>query len=90
MSGKSSNLQKVTFVKHWTENLFSFRITRPSSFRFRSGEFVMIGLPNEEEGKPILRAYSIASPSWSEELEFYSIIVKMDHLTSVVKKHKSQ
>lgn len=87
MSEKSSNLQKVTFVKHWTENLFSFRITRPASFRFRSGEFVMIGLPNEE-GKPILRAYSIASPSWSEELEFYSIIVKNGPLTSKLKNIK--
>ena len=84
MSKQFSNLQKVTFIKHWTENLFSFRITRPSSFRFRSGEFVMIGLPNDE-GKPILRAYSIASPSWSDELEFYSIIVKDGPLTSKLK-----
>ena len=84
MSKQFSNLQKVTFIKHWTENLFSFRITRPASFRFRSGEFVMIGLPNDE-GKPILRAYSIASPSWSDELEFYSIIVKDGPLTSKLK-----
>ena len=75
MSKFSNNSHKVTFIKHWTESLFSFRIKRPPSFKFRSGEFVMIGLPNEED-KPILRAYSIASPSWSEELEFYSIIVK--------------
>ena len=84
MSKQFSNLQKVTFIKHWTKNLFSFRITRPASFRFRSGEFVMIGLPNDE-GKPILRAYSIASPSWSDELEFYSIIVKDGPLTSKLK-----
>lgn len=84
MSKQFSNLQKVTFIKHWTENLFSFRITRPASFRFRSGEFVMIGLPNDE-GKTILRAYSIASPSWSDELEFYSIIVKDGPLTSKLK-----
>ena len=84
MSKQFSNLQKVTFIKHWTEKLFSFRITRPASFRFRSGEFVMIGLPNDE-GKPILRAYSIASPSWSDELEFYSIIVKDGPLTSKLK-----
>ena len=84
MSKQFSNLQKVTFIKYWTENLFSFRITRPASFRFRSGEFVMIGLPNDE-GKPILRAYSIASPSWSDELEFYSIIVKDGPLTSKLK-----
>ena len=84
MSKFAQNYQKVTFIKHWTENLFSFRIKRPVSFKFRSGEFVMIGLPNEE-GKPILRAYSIASPSWSEELEFYSIIVKDGPLTSKLK-----
>ncbi|WP_010140475.1 ferredoxin--NADP reductase [Oceanicola sp. S124] len=79
--------QKVTFVKHWTDRLFSFRVTRPASLRFRSGEFVMIGLmgdPDEKTGrqKPILRAYSIASPSWDEELEFYSIKVPDGPLTS--------
>ena len=87
MSKFSKNLQRVTFVKHWTENLFSFRITRPKSFKFRSGEFVMIGLPNSND-KPILRAYSICSPSWSEELEFYSIIVKDGPLTSKLKNIK--
>lgn len=84
MSKFAQNYQKVTFIKHWTSNLFSFRISRPLSFKFRSGEFVMIGLPNED-GKPILRAYSIASPSWSEELEFYSIIVEDGPLTSKLK-----
>ena len=87
MSKLSNNCHKVTLIKHWTENLFSFRIQRPQSFKFRSGEFVMIGLPNEED-KPILRAYSIASPSWSEELEFYSIIVKDGPLTSKLKNIK--
>ena len=81
------NFQKVTYIKHWTENLFSFRIKRPLNFKFRSGEFVMIGLPNEEDN-PILRAYSIASPSWSDELEFYSIIVKDGPLTSKLKNIK--
>ena len=47
MSKFSNNFHKVTFIKHWTENLFSFRIQRPQSFKFRSGEFVMIGLPNQ-------------------------------------------
>jgi ferredoxin--NADP+ reductase len=84
---KNKNLQKVTFVKHWTDNLFSFKIKRPASFKFRSGEFVMIGLP-DISGKPILRAYSIASPSWSEELEFYSIIVENGPLTSKLKNIK--
>ncbi len=66
--------ETVTWVKHWTDRLFSFGLTRPASFRFRSGEFVMIGLPTEG-GKPIMRAYSIASPNWAEELEFLSIAV---------------
>ncbi|WP_300058130.1 ferredoxin--NADP reductase [uncultured Roseobacter sp.] len=79
--------QTVTAVQHWTDRLFSFRVTRPASLRFRSGEFVMIGLmgdPHPETGKqkPLLRAYSIASPSWDEELEFYSIKVQDGPLTS--------
>ncbi|MDO5622116.1 MAG: ferredoxin--NADP reductase [Paracoccus sp. (in: a-proteobacteria)] len=73
--------QTVTAVTHWTDRLFSFRVTRPDSLRFRSGEFVMIGLPGDN-GKPILRAYSIASPNWDEELEFYSIKVPDGPLTS--------
>ncbi|MEZ5795051.1 MAG: ferredoxin--NADP reductase [Defluviimonas sp.] len=73
--------QTVTSVRHWTDRLFSFRVTRPQSLRFRSGEFVMIGLL-DDRGKPLLRAYSIASPSWDEELEFYSIKVPDGPLTS--------
>ncbi len=78
--------QTVTKVTHFTDSLFSFRITRPASFRFRSGEFVMIGLPGTE--KPIYRAYSIASPSWDEELEFYSIKVPNGPLTEHLQKIK--
>lgn len=79
--------QTVTEVKHWTDRLFSFRVTRPASLRFRSGEFVMIGLmgdpdPKTGKQKPLLRAYSIASPAWDEELEFYSIKVQDGPLTS--------
>jgi ferredoxin--NADP+ reductase len=73
--------QTVTAVEHYTDRLFSFRVTRPRSLRFRSGEFVMIGLPGDD-GRPILRAYSIASPAWDEELEFYSIKVPDGPLTS--------
>ena len=73
--------QIVTAVTHWTDRLFSFRVTRPRSLRFRSGEFVMIGLLGET-GKPLLRAYSIASPAWDDELEFYSIKVPDGPLTS--------
>lgn len=77
--------QTVTAVKHWTDSLFSFRVTRPRSLRFRSGEFVMIGLMGDN-GKPLLRAYSIASPSWDDELEFYSIKVPDGPLTSRLQK----
>ena len=73
--------QTVTAVKHWTDRLFSFRVTRPRALRFRSGEFVMIGLLGDS-GKPLLRAYSIASPAWDDELEFYSIKVPDGPLTS--------
>ena len=80
------NVQTVTHVEHWTDRLFMFRTTRPASLRFRSGEFVMIGLMNEPNaaGKvlPLLRAYSIASPAWDDELEFYSIKVQDGPLTS--------
>ena len=77
--------QTVTSVTHWTDTLFSFRVSRPQSLRFRSGEFVMIGLL-KDDGKPLLRAYSIASPSWDDELEFYSIKVPDGPLTSRLQK----
>ncbi len=80
----------VKWVRHWNDRLFSFAVDRPASFRFRSGEFVMIGLPGIETAeqaasgkpaKPVMRAYSIASPSWSEEIEFLSIKVEDGPLT---------
>ncbi len=73
-------VEEVRSVRHWNEHLFSFSITRPASFRFRSGEFVMIGLPGE--GRPLLRAYSLASPAYADELEFLSIKVADGPLTS--------
>lgn len=79
--------QEVLEVQHYTDRLFRFRVTRPQSLRFRSGEFVMIGLmgdPDPKTGKqrPLLRAYSIASPAWDDSLEFYSIKVPDGPLTS--------
>lgn len=74
-------VETVTWVQHWTDTLFSFRCTRDPGFRFQSGQFVMVGL-TKEDGKPLVRAYSIASPSWHEELEFYSIKVPDGPLTS--------
>jgi len=70
--------ETVTEIEHYTDGLFRFRMTRPASFRFRSGEFVMIGLPGE---RPMYRAYSIASPNWDDKLEFYSIKVPGGPLT---------
>ncbi len=74
------HVERVTWVKHWTQSLFSLRTTRDPGFRFVSGQFVMLGL--EVEGKPLLRAYSIASAAWADELEFYSIKVPDGPLTS--------
>jgi len=78
-TSKAATHETVLTVRHWTERLFSFRITRPQSFRFRSGEFVMIGL--EIDGKPVMRAYSVASPAWDEKLEFYSVVAPDGVLT---------
>ncbi|MFK8081094.1 MAG: ferredoxin--NADP reductase [Granulosicoccus sp.] len=83
---RSAGEARVLAVRHWNERLFSFKVERPDSLRFRSGEFVMLGLMADvqKNGKPrpLLRAYSIASPSWDEELEFYSIKVPDGPLTS--------
>lgn len=72
--------ETVLDVRHWTENYFSFTTTRDDGFRFENGQFVMIGL--EVNGKPLMRAYSIASANWEEQLEFFSIKVPNGPLTS--------
>lgn len=74
------SVEKVLSVHHWNDELFSFRTQRDKSFRFSSGHFVMMGL--ELNTKPCLRAYSIASPSWEDHLEFFSIKVPHGKLTS--------
>lgn len=71
---------RVESVRHYTDKLFAFTCERPATLRFRSGEFVMIGLMNGE--RPLLRAYSIASPAWDDTLSFYSIKVPDGPLTS--------
>lgn len=76
----SISTQSVTEVHHWNKSLFSFRTTRDRSLRFENGHFVMLGLP--VDGKPLLRAYSIASPNYEEELGFLSIKVADGALTS--------
>ena len=72
--------EHVIDVQHWNDTLFSFRTTRDPGFRFESGQFVMIGL--QAEGRPLMRAYSIASANWEEHLEFFSIKVPDGPLTS--------
>src|ERR1700741_4865070 len=74
------NQESVLSVHHWTDNLFSFTTTRHPSFRFRNGEFTMIGLKVGE--RPLLRAYSVASANYEENLEFFSIKVPDGPLTS--------
>lgn len=74
------NIERVLSVHHWNDTLFSFKTTRDPGLRFRNGQFVMIGL--EVEGRPLMRAYSIASPNYEEELEFFSIKVDNGPLTS--------
>ncbi|MBS0531883.1 MAG: ferredoxin--NADP reductase [Proteobacteria bacterium] len=76
--------EKVLSVRHWTDTLFSFRATRDTSFRFANGQFAMIGL--EVEGRPLLRAYSMASANHEETLEFFSIKVADGPLTSRLQK----
>src|SRR5687768_5174812 len=72
--------ETVLDVRHWTDDYFSFTTTRDDGFRFDNGQFVMIGL--QTEGKPLMRAYSIASANWEEQLEFFSIKVPNGPLTS--------
>jgi ferredoxin/flavodoxin---NADP+ reductase len=74
------NTETVLEVHHWNDSLFSFKTTRDPSLRFRNGHFVMIGL--QVDGKPLLRAYSVASANYEENLEFLSIKVPDGPLTS--------
>lgn len=76
----SISTQSVTEVHHWNDSLFSFKTTRDRSLKFENGHFVMLGM--EVEGKPLMRAYSIASPNYDDELEFLSIKVPDGPLTS--------
>ncbi len=79
-SSASLSSQRVLSVHHWNENLFSFRTTRDAGLRFINGQFVMLGL--EHEGRPLTRAYSIASANHEDYLEFFSIKVPDGPLTS--------
>ena len=72
--------EKVTWVHHWSDRTFSFKCTRNTAFRFVAGEFAMIGLMID--GRRVVRAYSVVSPPWAEELEFLSIKIQDGELTS--------
>ncbi len=72
--------ERVTSVHHWNDKLFSFRVTRERGLQFSNGQFVMVGL--EVDGKPLTRAYSIASANYDDEMEFFSIKVPNGPLTS--------
>jgi ferredoxin/flavodoxin---NADP+ reductase len=76
--------EKVLSVRHWTDTLFSFTATRDTGFRFQNGQFAMIGL--EVDGRPLMRAYSMASANHEEALEFFSIKVADGPLTSRLQK----
>jgi ferredoxin--NADP+ reductase len=80
----SVHVVRVLSVQHYTDSLFAFTCERPASLRFRSGEFVMIGVMNGE--RPLLRAYSIASPAWDETISFYSIKAPNGPLTTKLQK----
>lgn len=81
------NIEKVLEVHHWNDTLFSFKTSRDPGFRFENGHFTMIGLP-QDNGRPLLRAYSIASANYEDELEFFSIKVPDGPLTSQLQKIK--
>jgi ferredoxin--NADP+ reductase len=81
---KGFNKETVTSVHHWNDSLFSFKVTRDAGLRFKNGHFIMIGLQLED--KPLMRAYSIASANYEEEMEFFSIKVQDGPLTSRLQK----
>ncbi len=72
--------ETVLSVHHWNDTLFSFKTTRDPGLRFKTGQFVMIGL--SINNKPLMRAYSIVSAPYEDHLEFYSIKVPDGPLTS--------
>ena len=81
------NHERVLSVHHWNDTLFSFKCTRDPGLRFENGQFVMIGL-QQDNGRPLMRAYSIASPNWEEHLEFFSIKVPDGPLTSQLRRSR--
>ncbi|XXM90126.1 ferredoxin--NADP reductase [Candidatus Hodgkinia cicadicola] len=81
---KQHVILNVISITHYTDRLFSFKTSRPKAFRFKAGEFVLIGLIIK--GKPLFRAYSLCGASWARTLEFYSIKVPNGPFTSFLQK----
>ncbi len=81
---KTISSERVTSVHHWNDTLFSFKTSRDPSFRYKNGHFTMIGLP--QAGRPLMRAYSLVSANYEDELEFFSIKVPDGPLTSQLQK----
>ena len=78
-------VEEITYIKQWTDHLFSFRITRNEAFKFIPGQFARLGVNGNEEGKMVWRPYSIVSADYDEELEFYSIVVPDGEFTQKLK-----
>ena len=88
MSKPAYNVRVIS-VKHYTDHLFSFKTTRPQDLIFQAGQFIMLGLESHDGSPAVMRAYSIASGPYDEELEFYSIKVPNGLLTSRLQKIKA-
>ena len=86
MSADKYTTETITAVRPWTDNLFSFRTTRDRGYRFVPGQFARIGVPGAAEGSIVWRAYSIASASYDEHLEFFSVVVPGGQFTSRLSK----
>ena len=79
-------VERITEVRPWTDNLFSFRTTRDRGYRFVPGQFARIGVSGNAEGSTVWRAYSIASAAHDEHLEFFSVVVPGGAFTSKLSK----
>jgi ferredoxin--NADP+ reductase len=85
-SAEKFTAETITWLRQWTDHLFSFKITRPKSFRFTPGQFARLGVHKAGQDKPVWRAYSMVSASYDEHLEFYSIVVPGGEFTTALYK----
>jgi ferredoxin/flavodoxin---NADP+ reductase len=82
LGGDKFTAQTITWIAPWTPKLFSFRLTRPAGYRFVAGQWARLGVLKSGQTTPVWRAYSIASATYDEYLEFYSIVVPDGEFTS--------